>query len=251
MPKSTKAASATAATATDKPRRGRPPGSKNKAKGGAAAKAGKAAKASKGGGAAMMDDLLAFIRKNPNSVFADAKAAMAKAGHELYPISWGRALALLGRVKSKPRGQGKAATANKATGAGGSAAPAFGVTDAGGAPMKRGRGRPRKNPLAAGAAVAADKPRRGRPPGSKNKPKIGAGAVAGAPATVRRGPRRPRKNPIGASSTAPRAAGRSSSSSIQIADADVMSVQGFVDAVNRGAKVELRYSGDGWALAAG
>jgi hypothetical protein len=141
-------------------------------------------------------------------------------------------------------------------GAGDSAAPTFGVTDAGGAPMKRGRGRPRKNPVAAGAAVAADKPRRGRPPGSKNRPKVGAGAAMGAPATVRRGPGRPRKNPIGAGSMTSNtmrshAASRSSSSSIRIADADVMSVQSFVDAVNRGAKVELRYSGDGWALAAG
>jgi hypothetical protein len=116
--------------------------------------------------------------------------------------------------------------------------------------MKRGRGRPRKNPVAASTS-ATDKPRRGRPPGSKNKPKLGAGAAMGAPATVRRGPGRPRKNAIAGTSTASRAASNASSSSIRIADADVMSVQGFVDAVNRGAKVELRYSGDGWALAAG
>jgi hypothetical protein len=213
MPKSKAVANAM----TDKPRRGRPPGSKNKAKMGAGAKPAKSS------GAAMMDDLLAFVKSKPSAVFADAKAAMAKAGHgTLYPISWGRALALLGRVKSKPRGQGKAAMASKVGAAG----------------------------------AAADKPRRGRPPGSKNKPKIGAGAAMGAPATVRRGPGRPRKNPMTATSMnsntmRSRAGSNASSSSIRIADADVMAVQGFVDAVNRGAKVELRYSGDGWALAAG
>jgi hypothetical protein len=230
MPKSTM-------SAADKPRRGRPPGSKNKAKAGASAKPGK--------GGEMMAALTSFMKSNPKAVFADAKAAMAKAGQELYPISWGRAQALLGRVKSKPRGQGKAAKAARTT----AAAPAFGVTDATGAPMKRGRGRPRKNAVAAGVAITGEKPRRGRPPGSKNRPKMGTGAAMGAPATVRRGPGRPRKNPIAATSAATRSSG--SASSIRIADADVMAVQGFVDAVNRGAKVELRYSEGGWALAVG
>lgn len=54
-----------------------------------------------------------FMTKNPKAVYADAAAAAAKAGHKVYPIMWGRAQALLGRVKSKPRGSGKAAAAKR------------------------------------------------------------------------------------------------------------------------------------------
>jgi hypothetical protein len=195
--------------ATDKPRRGRPPGSKNKPKTGAAAKSGKASKAS---GGSMMDELLAFMRQNPKAVFADAKAAMAKSGHSLFPISWGRAQALLGRVKSKPRGAGKAAKS-----------PSTPVAGAADAPVRRGPGRPRKYPVATPTA-------------------------AGAP--IKRGPGRPRKNPVAAAAPAARA-NRGSDTSIPVASADMMSIQAFVDAVNRGGKVQLRYGEGGWVLAAG
>src|SRR5690606_26993894 len=49
--------------------------------------------------------------RNPKAVYADAAAAAEKAGHKIYPIMWGRAQTLMGRVKSKPRGSGKAAGA--------------------------------------------------------------------------------------------------------------------------------------------
>lgn len=65
-------------------------------------------------------------------------------------------------------------------------------------PVKRGPGRPRKNPEATATATATVAKRRpGRPKGSKNKPKDVATtttSTATAP-VVKRGPGRPRKNP--------------------------------------------------------
>lgn len=80
--------------------------------------------------------LLDYMKKHPKAAYGDAAAAAATAGHKLYPIVWGRAQALLGRVKSKPRGTGATAMARKASEAG--QAP----------PPKARRGRPPKQATA-------------------------------------------------------------------------------------------------------
>ena len=56
-----------------------------------------------------MDALVAYMKKHPKAVFADARDALAKGKHKIYPIMWGRAQVLLGRVKAKKRGSKKAA----------------------------------------------------------------------------------------------------------------------------------------------
>lgn len=83
----------------------------------------KASKKTAGGGNPKMDWLIDFMQKNPNAVYADAAAAATKAGHKIFPIMWGRAGVMLGRVKQKARGEGKKAKAV----------------------AKRGPGRPRKD----------------------------------------------------------------------------------------------------------
>ena len=75
-----------------------------------------------------MDFIVDSLKSNRNAKYADIAAAAAKKRLKVYPIMFGRAQALLGIVKSSPRGQGKAARASqKAAG------------------PKRGPGRPRKN----------------------------------------------------------------------------------------------------------
>ena len=93
-----------------------------------------------------MDALVAYMKKNPKAAFADARDALAKGKHKIYPIMWGRAQVLLGRVKAKKRGAKKAATS----------APAKTAKKAG-----RPVGRPRKAAAAAGdiQVDAADLPR--------------------------------------------------------------------------------------------
>lgn len=60
-------------------------------------------------------------------------------------------------------------------------------------PVKRGPGRPRKNPEATATATATVAKRRpGRPKGSKNKPKDTATAVTATAPAVKRGPGRPK-----------------------------------------------------------
>lgn len=84
-------------------------------------------------GKAAFEYMMNQMKKDAKATYAEVAAACKKAGHAVFPIMWGRAQALLGRVKMKPRGQGKAAKAK----------------------------------AAAGMATAPK--RRGRPPGSKNK----------------------------------------------------------------------------------
>jgi len=146
-----------------------------------------------------MDWLVGFMKKKPTAVYADAAAAANKARIDIYPIMWGRAQVMLGRVKQKPRGQGKAAVA--------------------------------KRPTSKNATTGK---RRGRPPGSKNKPK----APAEAKTVVKRGPGRPQKYPR-------------AGLSIPIADGDLATVKQLVDAVNGGARASLRYDGGSWSLAVG
>ncbi len=82
---------------------------------------------------AAMDFLVDALKSNRNAVYADVAEAAARKKLKVWPIMWGRAKALLGYVKSAPRGQGKVARAKRAAAA-----------QAAGAPVKRGPGRPRK-----------------------------------------------------------------------------------------------------------
>lgn len=91
-----------------------------------------------------MDFIIASLKKNKNASYADIKAAADEKKLSVYPIMYGRAQALLGYVKMKPRGQGKAAVAKAAKAAAAAPAPA-----AFGAPVKRGPGRPPKSSYAA------------------------------------------------------------------------------------------------------
>lgn len=86
--------------------------------------------------------LTKFMERKPNAVYADARAAAEKAGHTIYPIMWGRAQTLLGRVKSKKRGTGKTAMAKQAAAA--SKAPRAGKKTAKRKTAKKRVGRPRK-----------------------------------------------------------------------------------------------------------
>lgn len=77
-----------------------------------------------------MDVLVAYMKRNPKAVYADAQAACLEAGYKVYPIMWGRAQVMLGRVTARPKGTRSAA----------------GVTT-----VKRSPGRPRREPLASEA----------------------------------------------------------------------------------------------------
>jgi len=74
-----------------------------------------------------MNFIVDNLKSNRNAKYADVAAAAAKKKLKIWPIMWGRAQALLGIVKSAPRGQGKMALAKRA------------------AAGKRGPGRPRKS----------------------------------------------------------------------------------------------------------
>lgn len=74
-----------------------------------------------------MEFIVAHLKKNKDASYAEIKAAADAKKLKVYPIMFGRAQALLGLVKSKPRGQGKAAQAKA---------------------MKRGPGRPPKSSTA-------------------------------------------------------------------------------------------------------
>ncbi len=47
------------------------------------------------------------LKRNPGASYADIRAGAEAKGLQIYPIVFGRAQALLGIVKSAPRGQGK------------------------------------------------------------------------------------------------------------------------------------------------
>lgn len=80
-----------------------------------------------------MDFILAFLEKNKKATYQEVAAAAGKKKLKIYPIMYGRAQAMLGIVKQAPRGQGKAAKKKAAKAAG----------------VRRGPGRPRKNPAPA------------------------------------------------------------------------------------------------------
>ncbi|MBM3961131.1 MAG: hypothetical protein FJ306_04415 [Planctomycetes bacterium] len=97
-----------------------------------------------------MEFIVDSLKSNRSAAYKDIAEAAAKKKLKIYPIMFGRAQALLGIVKAAPRGQGKAAKAAKAKAAK-SAAPAVAAAPSLLAPVKRGPGRPRKNPLPAPA----------------------------------------------------------------------------------------------------
>jgi hypothetical protein len=55
--------------------------------------------------------LLNYLKKHRKAVFADCKRAAGKSKHEIWPIMFGRAQAILGIVKSAKRGEGRYAKA--------------------------------------------------------------------------------------------------------------------------------------------
>jgi hypothetical protein len=77
-----------------------------------------------------MDFIMAQLNKNKKASYADIKKAAEAKKLAVYPIMYGRAQAILGIVKQAPRGQGKAAIRKQRAAAG----------------IRRGPGRPRKNP---------------------------------------------------------------------------------------------------------
>lgn len=97
-----------------------------------------------------MEFIVDSLNSNRSAAYKDIADAAAKKKLKIYPIMFGRAQALLGIVKAAPRGQGKAAKAAKAKAAK-TAAPAAAAAPSLLAPVKRGPGRPRKNPLPAPA----------------------------------------------------------------------------------------------------
>jgi hypothetical protein len=97
-----------------------------------------------------MEFIVDSLKSDRSAAYKDIAEAAAKKKLKIYPIMFGRAQALLGIVKAAPRGQGKAAKAAKAKAAK-AAAPAAAAAPSLLAPVKRGPGRPRKNPLPAPA----------------------------------------------------------------------------------------------------
>lgn len=93
-----------------------------------------------------MDFIVDSLKSNRSAAYKDIAEAAAKKKMKIYPIMFGRAQALLGIVKAAPRGQGKVAKAKAAL-----AAPAAPAAPVAAAPVKRGPGRPRKNPVVAAA----------------------------------------------------------------------------------------------------
>lgn len=79
----------------------------------------------------MMTALCGILTKNHNATFAECRDHLAREGFDLFPISYGRAKALLGLVPTKKRGTGERAT----NGTRANSVPNV---------LRRGPGRPRK-----------------------------------------------------------------------------------------------------------
>jgi len=92
-----------------------------------------------------MEFIVAQLKRNPKVAYADVRAAAEKKKLLIYPIMYGRAQALLGIVKTSPRGSKK----RKKTGRGPGRPRKVG---------RRGPGRPRKttDPVDALQAMVAD-----------------------------------------------------------------------------------------------
>lgn len=57
----------------------------------------------------MMAALCGILSKNRNAKFAECRQELERSGFELYPITYGRAKALLGMIPTKKRGTGERA----------------------------------------------------------------------------------------------------------------------------------------------
>jgi hypothetical protein len=89
-----------------------------------------------------MEFIVEQLKKNRKISYAEVKEEAEAKKIKVFPIMFGRAQALLGIVKMSPRGQGKAARAKAAA-----ASPEVQSV------VKRGPGRPRKNPVAATSRI--------------------------------------------------------------------------------------------------
>lgn len=69
-----------------------------------------------------MEFVVDYLKRKRDASFADIRDAAAKKRLKIYPIVYGRAQALLGIVKSAPRGSGKQAQARARAAAGRTAA---------------------------------------------------------------------------------------------------------------------------------
>jgi hypothetical protein len=122
--------------------------------------------------AGRMQYMIDYMKSHPSAAYADVHSAAKSKGYEIFPIMFGRVQKLLGRVgKSAGKAAKPAAKASAPSAA---------------APKRRGRppgskNKPKSAAAAAPAPAAAPK-RRGRPPGSKNRPKSAAMAAPAAPA---------------------------------------------------------------------
>lgn len=96
-----------------------------------------------------MEFIVAQLEKNKKASYAEIREAAEAKKHTIYPIMYGRAQAMLGIVKAKKRGEGKAAKAKAVVSA--PAAPA--APAALGMPKKRGPGRPPKSSYAVSAGI--------------------------------------------------------------------------------------------------
>jgi hypothetical protein len=106
---------------------------------------------------AAMDLIVAALKSNPSASYKEIAAEAAKAKLQVFPIMYGRAQKLLGLAKgagkakkAKPAKAAKAKAKAKAA-----AKPVVVAAMADGAPVKRGRGRPRKHPLPVAANAAS------------------------------------------------------------------------------------------------
>lgn len=103
-----------------------------------------------------MKFILTHLEQNRKAAYSDVRAAAEKKGLVIYPIMYGRAQALLGIVKSSPRGSKKKAAAKSGRGPG--RPPKIGRGPGRPPKLRRGPGRPRKesNPLDALQAMVAN-----------------------------------------------------------------------------------------------
>lgn len=95
-----------------------------------------------------MDFIVEHLKKNKKASYAEVREAAESKKLTIYPIMYGRAQALIGIVKAKPRGQGKVAQAKA-----GASAPAAAPAPAAAMPKKRGPGRPPKSSYAVSAGI--------------------------------------------------------------------------------------------------
>ena len=88
------------------------------------------------------DFIVEQLEKNNDATYAEIRSAAERRGLQIYPINYGRAKLMLGLVEGKPVGRKKGSKARQV------AKPARAETPSAAAPVRRGPGRPRKQPAA-------------------------------------------------------------------------------------------------------